>query len=197
MPELLRDISLPHTCSPRSQRGIAPPSCRSRPSHALGSSIDDSGASTASHWAHRMSERFFHQPQMLCSRMLDRMATALRASKPICRNTLPFGQPCKRPRTRAERRAEPGKLRSVTGQMARHAKYRRKGLASALRLYVGLTGCFAFGLCALPQPMQSCNPVIAYMPSSLSVIAYGPSSGLPPPADVAIPKPIATANSLA
>ena len=81
--------------------------------------------------------------------------------------------------------------------MARHAKYRRKGLASALRLYVGLTGCFAFGLCALPQPVQSCNPVIAYMPSSLSVIAYGPSSGLRPPADAAIPKPIATANSLA
>jgi hypothetical protein len=95
------------------------------------------------------------------------------------------------------RRAEPGKLRSVTGQMAKHAKYRRKGLARALRLYVGLTGCFAFGLCALTQPMQSRNPVIAYMPFSLSVIAYGPSSGLPPPGDVAIPKPIATANSLA
>ena len=90
-----------------------------------------------------------------------------------------------------------GKLRSVTGQMARHAKSRRKGLTRGLPLYVGLMGCFAFGLCALPQPMQSCNPVIAYMPSSLSVIAYGPSSGLPPPADVAIPKPIATANSLA
>ena len=83
--------------------------------------------------------------------------------------------------------------------MARHAKYEREGLARglAVRLYLVLMGCFAFGQCELPQHMQSSNPVIAYMPSSLSVIAYGPSSGLPPPADVAIPKPIATANSLA
>ena len=84
-------------------------------------------------------------------------------------------------------------------QMAGHAKYQRQRLARgpAVRLYIALTGCFAFGLCELPHCMQSSNPVIAACkPPSLRVIAYGPPSGLPPPPDVAIPKPIATANSL-
>ena len=84
--------------------------------------------------------------------------------------------------------------------MAGYAKYEREGLARglAVRLYLVLMGCFAFGQCELPQHMQSSNPVIAACkPPSLRVIAYGPPSGLPPPADVAIPKPIATANSLA
>ena len=81
--------------------------------------------------------------------------------------------------------------------MAGHAKYQRKGLARGLRLYIVLVGCFAYGQCELPQPMQSSNPVIAaYKPPSLRVIAYGPPSGLPPPSDVAIPKPMARLTRL-
>jgi hypothetical protein len=77
------------------------------------------------------------------------------------------------------------------------AKYQATGLARALavRLCIALMGCFAFGY-ELPQPTH--NPVIgAFTPPPLGVVAYGPPSGLPPPPDVAIPKPIATANSLA
>jgi hypothetical protein len=84
-------------------------------------------------------------------------------------------------------------------QMAGHARYQRdvaRGLAVGVG--VALTGCFAFGLYELSQPSQSSNPVIAaYKSPSLKVIGYGPPSGMPPPPDMAIPKPIVAANLLA
>jgi hypothetical protein len=97
------------------------------------------------------------------------------------------------------RKAEPCKLRCVTIQMVGPSKYQGNGLARALavRLCIALMGCFASGF-ELPQPTQSSNPVIgAYKCPAFGVVAYGPPSGLPAPPDVAIPKPIATANSLA
>jgi hypothetical protein len=83
-------------------------------------------------------------------------------------------------------------------QMAGHAKSARRSEGLAVGVGVALTGCFAFGLYESPSPSQSSNPVIAaYKSPSLRVIAYGPPSGLPPPPDMAIPKPIVAANLLA
>jgi hypothetical protein len=64
-----------------------------------------------------------------------------------------------------------------------------------LCLYCAVGGCFAFGLYVLLQPTRVANPGIgAYKPPPATVIAYGPSSGLPPPPDVTVPQPIATDN---
>ncbi len=96
-------------------------------------------------------------------------------------------------------KAEPCKLRCVTIQMVGPAKYQGNGLARllAVRLCIALMGCSALGF-ELPQPTQSSNTVIgAYKPPPFGVVAYGPPSGLPSLPDVAIPKPIAMANSLA
>ena len=89
-------------------------------------------------------------------------------------------------------KAEPCKSRCVTIQMVGPAKYQGNGLARllAVRLCIALMG--------VPPPTQSSNPVIgAYKPPPFGIVAYGPPSGLPSLPDVAIPKPIAMANSLA
>ena len=94
-------------------------------------------------------------------------------------------------------KAEPCKLRCVTIQMVGPSKYRGNGLARALavRVCIALMGCIGF---RAAQPTQSSNPIIgAYKCPAFGLVAYGPPSGLPPPPDVGIPKPIATANSLA
>ena len=46
-----------------------------------------------------------------------------------------------------------------------------------------------------PESLLLLQPIGSELP--LKVIAYGPPSGLPPPPAVTIPKPIATADSLA
>src|SRR3954452_16397314 len=72
------------------------------------------------------------------------------------------------------------------------------GLAGALAIHLCLCaigGCFAFGLYELLQPTRVNNPGIAnYKPPPATVIAYGPSSGLPPPPDATVPQPIVTDN---
>jgi hypothetical protein len=79
--------------------------------------------------------------------------------------------------------------------MAPYAQYQRDGLAGALAihlcLYCAVGGCFAFGLYGLLQPTRFVNPgIAAYHPPPATVIAYGPSSGLPPPPDVTVPQPV-------
>jgi len=75
----------------------------------------------------------------------------------------------------------------MTAYAKRAQDYLAKALANCLRL------CFAFvafGLYELSQPTT-------YQAPALKVIAYGPPSGLPPPPDVTVPKPIVTADALA
>ena len=81
--------------------------------------------------------------------------------------------------------------------MAVYPQYQRDGLAGALAIhlciYCAVGGCFAFGLYELLQPTRFVNPgIAAYKPSPATVIAYGPSSGLPPPPDVTVPAPVVT-----
>ena len=81
--------------------------------------------------------------------------------------------------------------------MAVYPQYQRDGLAGALAihlcLYCAVGGCFAFGLYELLQPTRFVNPgIAAYKPPPATVIAYGPSSGLPPPPDVTVPAPVVT-----
>jgi hypothetical protein len=75
--------------------------------------------------------------------------------------------------------------------MAVCTKYERDGLEGALAilwcLYCAIVGCFSF--------VNSGSA--AYEPPPAKVIAYGPSAGLPPPPDVPVSKPIATADSIA
>ena len=73
------------------------------------------------------------------------------------------------------------------------AKYLGLARLLAVRLCIVLMGCSALGF-ELPQPTEVLG---AYKPSPFGVVAYGPPSGLPSLPDVAIPKPIAMANSLA
>src|SRR4051812_13888157 len=81
--------------------------------------------------------------------------------------------------------------------MAGYPQCQRDGLAAALAIhlciYCAVGGCFAFGLYELLQPTRFSNPgIAAYNPPPRTVIAYGPSSGFPPPPDVNIPQLIAT-----
>ena len=81
--------------------------------------------------------------------------------------------------------------------MSAYPQYQRDGLAGALAihlcLYCAVGGCFAFGLHELLQPTRFVNPgIAAYKPPPATVIAYGPSSGLPPPPDVTVPAPVVT-----
>jgi hypothetical protein len=92
---------------------------------------------------------------------------------------------------------EPSVCQCVPTNMALYAQHQRDGLAGALAmhlcLYCAVGGCFAFGLYELLQPTRSSNPgIAAYKPPPRTVIAYGPSSGLPPPREVSIPEPIST-----
>jgi hypothetical protein len=88
-------------------------------------------------------------------------------------------------------------FRRVPTNMAHCAQYQRDGLAGALAihlcLYCAVGGSIGFGLYELLQPARSSNPgIAAYKPPPRTVIAYGPSTGLPPPREVSIPEPIAT-----
>jgi hypothetical protein len=81
--------------------------------------------------------------------------------------------------------------------MAGYARYRGNGLAGALAIhlliYCTVGAGFFFGLYELLQPTRFNNPGIpAYKPPPRTVIAYGPSSGFPPPPDATIPQPITT-----
>jgi hypothetical protein len=83
--------------------------------------------------------------------------------------------------------------------MAGYAHYQRDGLAGALALhlfiYCAVGVGFFFGLYGLLQPTRINNPgSAAYKPAPGTVIAYGPSSGFPPPPDATIPQPITTDN---
>jgi hypothetical protein len=79
--------------------------------------------------------------------------------------------------------------------MAWDPRHQGDGLAGALAihlfLYCAVGGCFFFGLYELLQPTRFNNLGMAgYNPSPRKVIAYGPSSGVPP--DMTVPQPTAT-----
>jgi hypothetical protein len=82
-------------------------------------------------------------------------------------------------------------FQSVPTEMAVYSQFQRDGLtggALAICLLFAAGGC-----CELLQPTRVNNPgFAAYKPAT--VIAYGPSSGLPPPPDVYVPQPITTDN---
>ncbi len=83
----------------------------------------------------------------------------------------------------------------MTAYGKRAQDYVARALANCLCLCFA---CVAFGLYGLSQPTHNSNPGIkAYKAPALKVIAYGPPSGLPPPPNVTVPKPIATAEALA
>jgi hypothetical protein len=81
--------------------------------------------------------------------------------------------------------------------MAGYVRYQRDGLAGALTIhlliYCAVGGGFFWGLYEFLQPTRFNNPgIAAYKAPPRTVIAYGPSSGFPPPPDATIPQPITT-----
>ena len=80
--------------------------------------------------------------------------------------------------------------------MAGYAHHQRDGLAGALALIFSSTvpsgQVFFFGLCG-SSSLRINNPgSAAYKRLLGTVIAYGPSSGFPPPPNATIPQPITT-----
>ena len=88
------------------------------------------------------------------------------------------------------RQAEPIKLRCVLLHMRACAKPERNRLAGTLANIFALLPLLS---AYTGQPTHDISPGIP----TWQVIAYGPPSGLPPPPNVTVPKPIATADALA
>src|SRR3954453_23750051 len=80
--------------------------------------------------------------------------------------------------------------------MGGHARHQTVGLGAALALhlfvYCAVGGAFFFGMYELLQPTRFNNPGVAYDASPKRAIAYGSSSGFPPPPDATTPQPITT-----